>query len=95
MQDAVANLRARGMQFLAVPTTYYTDLRKRLEKSSTKVAESLDLIQKLNILVDFDDRGYLLQLFSKVARPSPGYRIDGCWCCWGSLCKIVRHCSTR
>eukprot|EP00474_Spongospora_subterranea_P010887 CRZ11345.1 hypothetical protein [Spongospora subterranea] len=68
---AIQNLKARGLQFLSVPTTYYDDLRLRLSKSPTKVKESLDIIQKENILVDFDDRGYLLQIFTKPIEDRP------------------------
>ncbi|EEP80288.1 4-hydroxyphenylpyruvate dioxygenase [Uncinocarpus reesii 1704] len=62
---AVTNLRARGMEFLSVPSTYYTAIREKLSQSYTVVNESLDILQKLNILIDFDKGGYLLQIFSK------------------------------
>ena len=45
---------------------YYANLRERLKSSPTKIQESLDEIQRLKILVDFDDEGYLLQIFTKV-----------------------------
>lgn len=63
--ETIKILRQRGLQFLEIPKTYYENLRKRLEKSCIKVKEDLDLIEKLGILVDFDDKGYLLQLFTK------------------------------
>jgi 4-hydroxyphenylpyruvate dioxygenase len=68
---AIAAMRARGAEFLSVPSSYYDDLRARLSRSPVSVKEDLAEIQKLNILVDFDERGYLLQLFSKnvVDRP--------------------------
>jgi len=65
------NLAARGVEFLKVPKTYYEDLRKRLAISTTKVAESLDEIEKLHILVDFDETGYLLQIFTKPVEDRP------------------------
>jgi len=68
---AVSNLRSRGMEFLSVPKTYYDDVRKRLSKSPLKVNEDLDVIEKLNILIDFDDQGYLLQLFTKPVEDRP------------------------
>ncbi|CEP01756.1 hypothetical protein PBRA_008698 [Plasmodiophora brassicae] len=68
---AVQNLKARGLQFLTVPKTYYDDLRVRLSKSPTKVQEDLDIIERENILVDFDDAGYLLQIFSKPVEDRP------------------------
>lgn len=51
-----------GVEFLTVPDTYYDNLRLRLPSSKTKVTESLDVLQKLQILVDYDDKGYLLQV---------------------------------
>lgn len=69
--DAITHLRARGVEFLRVPETYYTSLRERLAKSSISVKEDLDVVQSLNILVDFDDAGYLLQLFTKPLMDRP------------------------
>jgi 4-hydroxyphenylpyruvate dioxygenase len=62
---AVAALRARGVEFISVPETYYGALRARLKDAGVHIEESLDMIQKLNILVDFDAGGYLLQLFTR------------------------------
>jgi 4-hydroxyphenylpyruvate dioxygenase len=61
---AITHLRARGVKFLDVPSTYYESLRERLARSDIVVKEDLDVLQSLNILVDFDERGYLLQLFT-------------------------------
>lgn len=68
---AIRAMRARGVEFLKVPDTYYENLRKSLEKSPVEVTEDLDVIQELNILVDFDDKGYLLQLFTKPVEDRP------------------------
>ena len=68
---AVAALRARGTEFLSIPAKYYKNLRERLAKSPVVVKEDLDRIEALSILVDFDDRGYLLQLFSKPLEDRP------------------------
>eukprot|EP00127_Corallochytrium_limacisporum_P001456 Clim_evm9s57 gene=Clim_evmTU9s57 len=73
---AVSNLRARGMQFLTIPPQYYTDLKERLAASPTKVKEDLSIIEKLNILVDFDDNGYLLQIFTKPVEDRPTLFIE-------------------
>ncbi|KAG0287247.1 hypothetical protein BGZ96_008815 [Linnemannia gamsii] len=73
---AVSNLRARGMEFLTVPSSYYENLRLRLSHSSTKVLEDLEVIQKLNILVDFDEGGYLLQIFTKPVQDRPTVFIE-------------------
>lgn len=69
--QAIRNLRARGLDFLAVPKTYYQDLRARLAKSAVKIEEDLSIIEELNILVDFDDKGYLLQLFTRPVEDRP------------------------
>lgn len=69
--SAVKTLLSRGVEFLQCPKTYYEDLRLRLAKSTTKVKEDLDEIQKLSILVDFDETGYLLQIFTKPVEDRP------------------------
>jgi len=68
---ALKSLRARGMQFLQTPDTYYEQLRKNLKLSKVKILEDLDVIQKLNILIDYDDNGYLLQIFTKPMQDRP------------------------
>lgn len=97
----IVNLRARGMEFLSAPDTYYQDLRQKLKTAKIKVKEDLDVLQvstagrrpeknvlfnlfahlpisktvlsfqKLRILVDFDDKGYLLQIFTKPMQDRP------------------------
>lgn len=70
--NAITQLRARGVQFLRVPDTYYEGLRARLAVSTNiKVKEDLETIQKLNILVDMDEKGYLLQLFTAPVQDRP------------------------
>ncbi len=71
--DTVAKLRARGVEFLRVPDTYYDDLQERVGA----VKESIDDLRRLNILVDKDDEGYMLQLFTKPVedRPTVFYEI--------------------
>jgi len=68
---SIAALRARGVEFLKVPNTYYEDLKKRLSKSKTKITEDLEKLQSLDILVDFDEGGYLLQIFTKPVEDRP------------------------
>jgi len=51
--------------FLTVPKKYYDNLRKSLAQSKVEVKEDIDILEKLNILIDYDDNGYLLQLFTK------------------------------
>jgi len=69
--QAIQALKARGVKFLTIPKEYYEDLRERLKSSPINVEEDLNLIEKLNILVDFDDKGYLLQIFSDNVEDRP------------------------
>jgi 4-hydroxyphenylpyruvate dioxygenase len=68
---AISNLRARGMEFLSIPATYYTQLKQRLKEGKIKITEDMDQLQKLNILIDYDDNGYLLQIFTKPMQDRP------------------------
>ncbi len=63
----VRQLRANGIEFLRVPDTYYEMLPERVGK----IKESLDEINELGILVDRDDEGYLLQIFSRPIQDRP------------------------
>lgn len=65
--QTVTDLKERGVEFLTVPTTYYDDLEKRVGKIDEDVAD----LKKLGILVDRDDEGYLLQLFTKPVEDRP------------------------
>jgi 4-hydroxyphenylpyruvate dioxygenase len=69
----VSRLRARGIQFLSVPRTYYDMLPDRVGK----IDEDIDTLADLGILVDRDDEGYLLQIFTKpiTDRPTLFYEI--------------------
>jgi 4-hydroxyphenylpyruvate dioxygenase len=58
--ESITRMKARGCQFLTIPATYYELLRKKLADSPVDVKEDLDKIQALNILVDHDDKGYML-----------------------------------
>lgn len=63
----VAGLRQRGVEFLTVPATYYADLLDRVGP----IEEGLTALQDLNILVDRDEEGYLLQIFTKPVEDRP------------------------
>lgn len=65
--DTVTKLTAQGLDFLYVPTSYYDDLQKRVGK----IDEPVDQLAKLGILVDRDDEGYLLQIFTKPVEDRP------------------------
>lgn len=56
----IKRLRDRGVEFLEVPDTYYENLKRGLENAGIKVDEDINELQKLKILVDYDDKGYLL-----------------------------------
>ncbi|KAJ3128795.1 hypothetical protein HK098_003561 [Nowakowskiella sp. JEL0407] len=73
---AVSSLRARGVEFLSIPKVYYENLKIRLSASRTKVHESIDILESLNILVDYDENGYLLQIFSKPIEDRPTLFIE-------------------
>jgi 4-hydroxyphenylpyruvate dioxygenase len=66
-------LRRRGVRFIRVPHTYYETMRARIGT----IDESLDDVERLNILADRDEEGYLLQIFTKNVedRPTVFYEI--------------------
>ena len=53
--------KARGIEFLRTPETYYEDVPERIGE----IAEDIEDLKRLGILVDRDDEGYLLQIFTK------------------------------
>jgi 4-hydroxyphenylpyruvate dioxygenase len=57
----VTEMRERGIEFLNVPDTYYDDVPERIGE----IKESLEDLRRLGILVDRDDEGYMLQIFTK------------------------------
>lgn len=63
----VTELQKRGIDFLHVPSNYYDDLLSRVGK----IDEDLDSLKSLGILVDRDDEGYLLQIFTKPVEDRP------------------------
>lgn len=65
--DTVNELKYRGLEFLTVPTTYYKELEGRIGK----IDENISDLEKLGILVDRDEDGYLLQIFSKPIEDRP------------------------
>jgi len=64
---AVDALRARGMKFIRVPETYYRQVRAQVGE----IDESWDDVERLNILADRDEEGYLLQIFTKNVEDRP------------------------
>jgi 4-hydroxyphenylpyruvate dioxygenase len=64
---AVRALRANGVQFLETPGSYYDVLEARVGR----IDEALDVLRELSILVDRDDLGYMLQIFTKPLQDRP------------------------
>lgn len=67
--ETVRQLKSRGIEFLRVPETYYDILPERIRNVGVK--EDLTVIHDLGILVDYDDEGYLLQIFSRPLQDRP------------------------
>jgi len=65
--ETVTDLQNRGVEFLKVPSTYYDDLIERVGK----IDEDIEPLKELGILVDRDDEGYLLQIFTKPVEDRP------------------------
>ena len=66
-------MRDRGVEFLYVPDEYYDDLLDRVGE----IDEDVDVLKKHGVLIDRDDEGYLLQLFTKpiVDRPTMFFEV--------------------
>jgi 4-hydroxyphenylpyruvate dioxygenase len=65
--ETVSQLKNRGVEFLSIPGTYYDELLNRIGP----IDEDIAPLQKLGILVDRDDEGYLLQIFTKPVEDRP------------------------
>lgn len=65
--ETVSKLRTSGVEFLQVPKTYYENLKERVGK----IEEPIDKLAELGILVDRDEDGYLLQIFTQPVEDRP------------------------
>ena len=65
--STVGHLQQRGIEFLNTPDSYYDGLTKRV----TGISERMDDLKKLRILVDRDEKGYMLQIFTKPLQDRP------------------------
>ncbi len=63
----VSELQSRGVEFLKTPPSYYAALRERIDR----IDEPIDRLAELGILVDRDDEGYLLQIFTRPVEDRP------------------------
>jgi 4-hydroxyphenylpyruvate dioxygenase len=72
---SIAALRSRGVDFLSIPDSYYEQCWKRIEPMLASIGKSVkedhQKVRELGILVDADDEGYLLQLFTKPLQDRP------------------------
>jgi 4-hydroxyphenylpyruvate dioxygenase len=71
--QTVATMQRQGVEFLKVPHSYYSTLQERVGK----IDEPVDELEKLGVLVDRDDEGYMLQIFTRPVedRPTVFYEI--------------------
>jgi 4-hydroxyphenylpyruvate dioxygenase len=65
--DTVTEMRRRGVEFLTIPPAYYEDVPKRVPEAADQLAD----LREQGILVDRDDEGYLLQIFTKPVGDRP------------------------
>jgi len=70
--STVSQLRARGVEFLsAPPQAYYDEIPARLGEHMKMMKEDIKELQKLSIMIDADEEGYLLQIFTKPVEDRP------------------------
>ena len=68
----IADMRSRGIEFLSTPPqAYYDAIPERLKDHMHKFKEDINVLQKLGIMIDADDEGYLLQIFTKPVEDRP------------------------
>ncbi|WP_248724788.1 4-hydroxyphenylpyruvate dioxygenase [Seonamhaeicola sp. ML3] len=70
--STVEGMRARGVEFLSTPPhTYYESVPERLLTHNHKLKEDIKTLQDLGIMIDADEEGYLLQIFTKPVQDRP------------------------
>lgn len=69
--ETVFRLKQRGVEFLQIPHKYYANLQSRLKAAGLDIKQDFAKLEELNILVDFDTTGYLLQIFTKPMQDRP------------------------
>lgn len=60
-----------GVEFLETPSTYYKNLEKRLKNDGIEIQRDISSLHKHNILVDYDQRGHLYQIFTRPIQDRP------------------------
>lgn len=74
--DTVRDLKERGVEFLDIPEKYYDKLESRLRLSNRQIDTDMEMLKQLKILLDFDENGYLLQIFTKPVMSKPTLFIE-------------------
>jgi len=70
--STVSKLKSRGVEFLSTPPEqYYKEVPGRLEEFSHELRENIETLKGLGIMIDADEEGYLLQIFTKPVEDRP------------------------
>lgn len=70
-------MKERGVEFLdKIPDAYYDRLFEGMKNLGLEVKEDIEIIRKEKILVDYDEKGYLLQIFTKPVEDRPTFFIE-------------------
>ncbi len=70
--DTVSKMRAKGVEFLSTPPDeYYKAVPERLIAHNHKLREDIEILKGLGIMIDADEEGYLLQIFTKPVEDRP------------------------
>ena len=70
--STVSEMRKRGVEFLSTPPDeYYKSVPIRLEEHNHKLIEDIDKLKSLGIMIDADEEGYLLQIFTRPVEDRP------------------------
>jgi len=70
--ETVERMRARGVEFLEkIPDSYYDKIREGVKDVGLDVEEDIAVLQKYKILIDYDEKGYLLQIFTRPLEDRP------------------------
>lgn len=75
--STVLNMKKRGCEFLEkIPDSYYDRIFEGFKTVGLEVKEDLEIIRREKILVDYDEKGYLLQIFCKPLQDRPTFFIE-------------------